>query len=135
VAAVRPPPLPDRLREPGADGVLDDVSARRSQIALAVDCASGEAAGEERAEALVALVEGLAVVAQEPLEAARELGLRAVEHEVVMRRHQAERVQCPAVALGAETKSPEEGASVVVVAEDRAPVDAARGDVEIAVRE
>jgi hypothetical protein len=52
-------------------------------------------------EAPVALVERLRVAALETLEAARELGLGAVQDEVVVRRHEAERVQRPAVSLDA----------------------------------
>jgi len=76
--------------------------ARVPEVALIVDGAGGEAAGEEGAKSPVALVEGLGVEAQQPLETAGELGLRAVEDEVVVRRHQAERVHRPAIALGAE---------------------------------
>jgi hypothetical protein len=57
-----------------------------------------------------------------------------VEDDVVVRGHQAERVDRPAVALGAEADAGEEQPPVVVVAEDRAPVHAARDDVEVAVR-
>ncbi len=99
---MRPRPLSDRLGEPGADGVFEDVPAGSSQVGLAVDRAGGEAAGEERAEPTMAVIEALPVVAEQTLEAAGEVGLRGVEDEVVVRRQQAEGVDRPAVALGTE---------------------------------
>jgi hypothetical protein len=74
------------VSEPGANRVLDHVSARGSEVALVLDRTSGEAAGEERAESAVAVVEALRVVAEQALEAAGELGLGAVEDDVVVRR-------------------------------------------------
>jgi hypothetical protein len=131
---VRPRPLADGVGETGADWVLDDVTAGGEQVALPVDGSRGEAVGEQVAEAAVPLVERLRVAALEPLDAAGELGLRAVEDEVVVRRHQAERVHRPAIALGARVDVGEEEAPVVVVAEDRAAVDPARHHVEVPVR-
>jgi hypothetical protein len=87
------------------------------------------------AEALVTLVERLRVAALQALKAPGELGLRAVQNEVVVRRHQTERVQRPPVALGARPDVREEGAPVVVVPEDRAPVHSARRDVEVPIGE
>jgi hypothetical protein len=123
------------LRQPGANGVLEDASAGRPEVGLAVDRASGEATGEERAEPAVAVVEALRVVAEQALKAARELGLCAVEDEVVVRGQQAERMQRPAVAIEALPQSHQEESSVVVVAEDRAAVHATRHHVEVPVRE
>jgi hypothetical protein len=87
------------------------------------------------AEALVPLVERLRVVALQALESSRELRLGAVQDEVEVRRHQAERVHRPPVPLGTHPQGGEERAPVVVVPEDRAPVHAARDDVEVPVRE
>jgi hypothetical protein len=101
MAAVRPPPLVDRVAESRADGVLDDVAAYGVQVALVLDCPRREAVCKEVSEAPVPLVEGLRVAALETLEAARELGLGAVQDEVVVRGHEAERVQRPAVSLDA----------------------------------
>ena len=134
VAGVRPGPLADRVGQTGAHGVLDHVAAGGEQVALPVDRSGGEAVGEQVAEAAVALVERLPVAALEALDAARELGLRAVEDEVVVRRHQAERVHRPAEALDAGADVGEEEAPVVVVAEDRAAVHSARHHVEVPVR-
>jgi hypothetical protein len=134
VAAVRPRPLVDRIAEPGADGVLDDVAAGGVQVALVLDRPRREAVCEEVPEAPVALVERLRVAALEPLNAPRELGLGAVQDDVVVRRHEAERVQRPAVSLGARPHVGQERAPVVVVPENRAAVHAATGDVEVAVR-
>jgi hypothetical protein len=131
---VRPRPVSDLGGEPRAHRVLDDVAAGGDEVALTVDRPRREAVGEEVPEASVPLVERLRVAALEALDAARELGLRAVEDEVVVRRHQAQRVHRPAEPFGARVDVGEEEAPVVVVAEDRAAVDAARHDVEVAVR-
>jgi hypothetical protein len=87
------------------------------------------------AEALVPLVERLRVAALQALEPSRELGLGAVQDEVEVRGHQTERVHRPSVPLGAHPQVGEERAPVVVVPEDRAPVHAAREDVEVPVGE
>jgi hypothetical protein len=131
---MRPRPLSDGIGEAGADGVLDDVTTGGEQVALPVDRSRGEASCEQVAEAAVALVEGLRVAALEALDAAGQLGLGAVQHEVVVRRHQAERVHRPAEALDAGPDVGEEEPPVVVVAKDRAAVHAARHHVEVAVR-
>jgi hypothetical protein len=131
---VRPGPLSDGVGKTGPHGVLHDVTARGEQVALPVDRSRGEAVGEQVAEATVALVERLRVAALEALDAARQLGLGAVEDQVVVRRHQAERMHRPAEALGAGADVCEEEPPVVVVAEDRAPVHAARHHVEVPVR-
>ncbi|MGH3109981.1 MAG: hypothetical protein ACRDQT_03565, partial [Gaiellaceae bacterium] len=81
----------------------------------------------------MAFVEGLCVAAEQPLQPARQLGLRCVKDEVVVGRHQAERVNSPAVALEAEEDLREKRAAIRIVAEDRAAVDAARHDVEVPV--
>jgi hypothetical protein len=130
---VRPRPVADRWAEPRAHRILDDVAAGRVEVVLAVDGAGGEAVGEQVAEPAVALVELLRVATEQPLQAARELWLGAVEDEVVVRRHQTERVDGPAEAFDAGPQEDEEPAPVVVVAEDRAAVDAAGRDVEVAV--
>jgi hypothetical protein len=131
---VCPRPVAHRRADPRAHRVLDDVAAGGVEVVLAVDRAGGEAVGEQVAEAPVALVELLGVAAEEPLQTARELRLGAVEDQVIVRRHETERVQLPAEALDAGLQEDEEPAPVVVVAEDRAAVDAARHDVEVAVR-
>ena len=48
---MRPRPVLDRVAEPGADGVLDDVAAGGVQVAPALDRSRGETSGEEGAEA------------------------------------------------------------------------------------
>jgi len=119
---VCPGPVSDRVANPRAYGVLDDVAARRAEVVLAFDRPGGEAACEERPETPVTLVEGLCVAAERPLQPARQLGLRGVKDEVVVGRHQAERVNSPAVALDAEEDLREKRAAISVVAEHRAPV-------------
>jgi hypothetical protein len=87
------------------------------------------------AEAHVPRVERLRVAALQALEPAGEVGLGAVQDEVVVRRHQAQRVHRPPVPLGTHPQVGEERAPVVVVTEDCAPVDPARDDVEVPVGE
>jgi hypothetical protein len=122
---VRPGPVPHRVAQPRANGILDHVAARGDEVVVVVDRPGGEAAGKEWAEAVVTMVERLRVEAQQALEPTRELGLGAVNDEVVVRGHQAQRVHRPAVALGAAEDQPEKPAPIVVVAEDRAAVHAA----------
>ena len=122
---MRPRPVLDRVAEPGADGVLDDVAAGRAEVALAPDRPRGEAVCEQVSEAPVALVERLRVAALQALEATREVRPRAVEHQVVVRRHEAEGVERPAVPLRARPQMGQKRAPVGVVAEDRAAVHAA----------
>jgi hypothetical protein len=83
----------------------------------------------------VASVEGLGVVAVQALEAGRELLDGRLDDEVVVVRHQAERVELPIVLPDDEAEEPEEEAAVVVVPVDRDPPGAACGHVEVAVRE
>jgi hypothetical protein len=80
-------------------------------------------------------VEGLRVVPVEALEAGRELLHGRLDDEVVVVRHQAERMELPVVPPDDHAEEPEEEVAVVVVAIDRDPPGAARGDVEVAVGE
>jgi hypothetical protein len=57
-----------------------------------------------------------------------------MEDEVVVRRHEAQRVHRPPVALDAASKMAQKPQAIAVVEEDRAPVDAQRVDVEVPVR-
>ena len=86
-------------------------------------------------EPAMAFVELLRVAAVQELHSARELVPRGVEDEVVVRRHQAERMERPLEALDAATEVCQELAAVVVVEEDVAAVDAPRDHVEVAVGE
>jgi co-chaperonin GroES (HSP10) len=80
-------------------------------------------------------VEGLRVVPVEALEAGRELLHGRLDDEVVVVRHQAERVELPVMLPDDHAEEPEEEAAVVVVAIDRDAPGTARGDVEVAVGE
>ena len=94
-----------------------------------------EAAAEEVAFAAVFLVEGGGVFAVEQLHAGGELRDGCFEDQMVVVGHQAVGVHGPAVEADAEFEHCQEGEPVVVVAVDRAAVDAAGGDVEAAVGE
>jgi hypothetical protein len=103
------------------------------EVALVVDHSRREAAGEEMPEAAMSFVERLRVAAVQTLEPPRELRLRRVQDDVVVRRHQAESVHRPPEPLRARAKEREEVPAVGVVDEDVAPSDAARHHVEVAV--
>jgi hypothetical protein len=122
-------------RQACPDGVLEDVVDGGGQVDVAVEDACGEAIAEEVAGADVALVEALCVEAVEAAEAVRQLPARAREDEVVVVRHQAERDDVPPLLSCDVRQEGEEGAPVVVVTEDRAPVDALDRDVVDAVGE
>jgi len=123
------------VNESGPDRVVQHVLDRVIQVALRVEHPGSEPRAEQVARALVPVVEALCVLAVEVLDSGRELPLSCVEDEVDVVVHQAERVAFPGVALRGEDEEAEVGEAVVVVAEDRSPVDAARSDVEGAVRE
>jgi hypothetical protein len=122
-------------RQACPDGVLEDVVDGGGQVDVAVEDACGEAIAEEVAGADVAAVEALCVEAVEAAEAVRQLPARAREDEVVVVRHQAERDDVPPLLSCDVRQEGEEGAPVVVVTEDRAPVDALDRDVVDAVGE
>ena len=119
-----PAVLGDRCRHACPDRVLADVVDDGGQVGVAVEDACGEAIAEEVAGADVTLVEALCVEAVEAAEAVRQLPARARKDEVVVARHQAERDHVPPLLSCDVREEGEEGAPVVVVAEDRAPVDA-----------
>lgn len=85
-------------------------------------------------ETIMALVEQLRVAAIQTLEAARELDARGVKHEVVVRRHQAERVDRPVEAFDAGAHMRQEHSPVGIVSDDGASVDPARDHMEVAIR-
>jgi hypothetical protein len=87
------------------------------------------------AVAAVAEIEPLRVAAVQVLHSARELLLRRLDDEVVVRPHQADGVHAPAVAVDALLEEAHEGVAVGIVAEDERAEDAARRDVEEPVRE
>jgi hypothetical protein len=93
-------------------------------MVFALDRPGRKPVSEEVAESDMTLVEPLCVAAVEALNPARELDPRRVKNEVVVRRHEAQRVDDPPVALCAGTEVRKEDASVYVISEDRAPVDA-----------
>jgi co-chaperonin GroES (HSP10) len=87
------------------------------------------------AAASVALVEGGGVDAVEPLHPRRKARARASEDEVIVRRHQAQRVKFPAVIVCARDEEAEERAAVGCVSEQRGVGDGVCVDMEVAVGE
>jgi co-chaperonin GroES (HSP10) len=121
--------------EAGADGVLDDVATDSGELVLVLDRAAPEAFTEEMSPPEVASVEALGIAPVQLLEAGRQLGDGRLDDQVVVVRHQAERMEAPVMLPDDEVQQPEEDAAVVVVAVDRDPSGTARGDVEVAVGE
>jgi len=121
--------------EAGADGVVEHVVDGGREVVVGVDQARGKAVAPEVAGARVLAVEALGVEAVEAAEPVGERLTGAGEDDVHVVRHQAERVDVPAVAGGDVAKERQEGEVVGVVAEHGAAVDASRGDVVDAVGE
>jgi hypothetical protein len=117
------------------DRVPADVLARVAEVLLGVDHPRGVPIPEEVSPAAVAGVEPLRVHAVQALHPERQLRDGRLDDEVVVVRHQAERVEPPAEPLGALGEQAEEGDPVEVVAEDRGLVDAVGRDVEDPVGE
>jgi hypothetical protein len=131
----RPRVLRGGFDESSRDGVLADVLERSGEMVVAVDHPRGEASAPEMAMAAVPAVETLRVAAVEVLHPARELLLRGLDDQVVVRAHEAHRVHAPAVAVHALFEEPHERITVGIVAEDECAEDATRRYVEETVRE
>jgi len=84
-----------------------------------------EAPLEEMPDAAMARVEAGRVDPVQAFHALGERGLAALDDQVEVVAHQAVRVQLPAPAIGDAPQEVDEQPTVVVVNEDRAPVDAA----------
>ena len=119
----------------GADGILDDVPANGDQLVLVLDRATPEALAEQVTPAAVAGVEGLGIAPVESLEAGGELRDRCLDHQVVVIRHQAERVEAPVVSAHDDVEEAEEELAVLGIAVDRNLSGPTRGHVEVAVGE
>src|SRR3954451_6858090 len=124
-----PGPVGGSLAEASMDGIEQDVVACPGEVCLGLDAARAKARAEEVASAVVALVEGLRVHPVEPLHPGGKVRARRFEHRVVVRRHQAERVQFPAVASRCSNEQREKRTAILVVAKDRGLRDAASVDV------
>src|SRR6266511_5441373 len=83
--------------QPGAHGVLDYVAADCGELVLVLDRTAPEPLAEEMAPAPVTRVEALRVAAVQPLESGGQLGDGRLDDEVIVVRHQAERVHSPVV--------------------------------------
>jgi hypothetical protein len=92
-----------------------------------------EAALEQMADAAVASVEGRGVQPVQPLHPLRQRRLPALDDQMEVVAHQAVGVQLPGAAVGDAKQELDEEPPIVVVHEDRAPVDATRGQVVDAV--
>jgi hypothetical protein len=124
-----------RFDEAGRDRVLADVLERGAEVLVGVDHPGREAPAPEVAVTAVAEVEPLRIATVQVLHPARELLLRRLDDEVVVRPHQADRVHSPAVPVDALLEEAREGVAVSIVAENERAEHAARRDVEETVRE
>jgi len=129
-----PRPLVGVDDEARADRVVTHVFERRRVVVFVVDDPGREALREERALASEPRVVLARIVALEPLDGRREPLNRAVDHGVVVRRHQAVGVEAERPPLHGGLQERDESAAVLVVTEERRPVHRAGGHVEVPVR-
>jgi len=99
-------------------------------LLVARDGARPEAVAEEVAPAAVLEIERLRMVAVEELHAGRQLLAPGLDDQVVVVRHQAERVAAPVELRDCEPEEDEEEPPVVVVEKDRDPSGATGSDME-----
>jgi molybdopterin synthase catalytic subunit len=111
--------------------VVDDVVERGRVLLLGLDHPGVEPAAEDVVAPPVPLVERARVTAVQVAHSIGEVRLRRLDYEVVVVAEQAVHVSPPAVAALNAPQEAEEGRSIVVVAEDRREVVAARRDVVV----
>ncbi len=99
-------------------------------MVLVSDHPRREAVAEEMARSLVAPIETLCVEEVQAVEGSRNPCETTVHYDVVMRVHQAEHQTSELEATERFAELSEERASIVVVVDDQAGVDAARDEVE-----
>jgi hypothetical protein len=104
------------------------------QVAVAFDQPGREAVAEEMSAASVAAVEPLRIAAVEGLHPRGEIGLPGFDDHVVVRPHQAERVDAPAVTGHDQCEKAEEYPAILVVSEQPRSVHRPPGDVVGPVR-
>ena len=121
--------------EAGAHRILHDVLADRRKLLLVHDRSAPEALAEEMAPAAVTGVEALRVAAVQALETCGELGHCRLEDEVVVVRHQAERVEGPIMLPHDRAEQSQEDAAIVVVSVNRDLPGSPCSHVEVAVGE
>jgi hypothetical protein len=129
-----PGPILGAYTEAGADGIIEDVLARRGEVVVAFDDPRRVAVSEEVACSSVAPVESESVDPVQPLHSRPQSLDGGLEDQVVVGRHQAEGVDDPVEAVDAIREQREEVQAVRVVAKDGATVDAACRHVKDTVR-
>jgi hypothetical protein len=112
------------------DGIVQHVRDRVREVLVVADHPRREPIAEEMAPALVPGVEPLGVHAEEGLHPGRERVPGRVDDEVDVVPHQAEDEHPPFVLARDGVQKRDEAPSVVLVAEDHHPGDAARRHVE-----
>jgi len=100
------------------------------EVLVTADDAVGVAVGEDAAVPSVPLVEGSGVRAVQVAHAGAEVRSRRPDEQVVVRPHQAPAHEVPAVTAYRTGEESHEVAAIVVVDEELAAEDRARGEVE-----
>src|SRR5258708_39542770 len=125
-----PPPIVLRpLDHPGPHGIEGDIADERHQVALLLDQEPLETPLEEMPRAFVSPVEPLGVLAVHPLHAARERGLRRLNHEMEMVGHEGIGMDDPTEAPDGLGEDAEEHQVIFVAEADAAAIVAAGGGV------
>jgi hypothetical protein len=129
-AARGPGPVADALRQARPDGVLHHVPARVVQVLLVLDRVGGEPVTEEMAPASVLLVEALGIAAVQVVHPVGEVDAPHAPDDVVVRVHQAERIDVPPPPADGLPEEGQPQPPVVVGEDDRAPVHAPGREME-----
>lgn len=119
--------------EPGANRVHEDVLDRCRKVLLVVDHPGREALGEERTATVMARVVLPRIVALEPLDCSRKLLGRAVDDRVVVRPHEAIRVESESAADDGPSEEGHEHPPIDGIAKEPRFSDAPSRHVEVAV--
>jgi hypothetical protein len=130
-----PGPVADAPAHAGLDRILEDVLQGVPEVLLRLDHPRGEAVAEEVPPPAVAAVVTLSIEAVEPLHSGRKLLPGRLDDEVVVRVHQAPRMEPPREPHRDVAQEENEVLTVVVIPVDPHFRDAERRDVVHAVGE
>jgi hypothetical protein len=117
------------LAKAGSDRIAVHVLESRVVVLLALDHPRGEPVAPEMAGPTMAAIEALGVDPVESLHPRREIRLRRIDDEVVVRSEQACEVHLPVEAHGAFGQERQKRHAILPVAEDVRTGNSARGDV------
>jgi hypothetical protein len=114
-----PPPISRASTKAGPHGVERDVATNLETMTLGLDEFGVVTPLKDMPDLAVTAVKGLRKQAVQTLHAERKVGFRRRDNEMVMSRHQAERLARPLMPLDDVRQDSLEAAPVIVVAEDR----------------